>query len=508
MASVHFGLVVLYGVENAGVRYVASALRDRGHEATLVFFKEWVNNANVRPTEEEKGSLLSVLKEREVDVVGISFGSSYFRIACDLAEFIKGQMDVPLVFGGIHATVVPEDCVGVADYVCVGEGEEAAVELADALAEGRGGRDIEGIWSLRDGEPVVTSVRPLIGDLDRLSFPSYGHPDSYVIEHGEIRRSDPLAEIRDYRVYTSRGCLFRCAYCYNSTMRRLYRGKGKYYRLRSPESVLEELNAVRRTNPSIRKIIFDDDVFVSDEEWLNAFLPEYKRQVGLPFECMLHPNMLDEGYLTRLKDAGLCHLQVGIEAGTEEEGRDVYDRPVGQAKILEFAELNRQLKIDIVYDVIIDNPLATERDKRELLEFVLRLRRPFKMFIYSLTAFPKTGITQKLLERGMIAPDEVEGRAEKALTQFRITMDYPRPKLDQFLLALLVMSSKSFVPRWVLRLLCRLTVFERYPRPLLLAAFVCNVLKMGGIALSMLLRGEMSAFKVRQYASVSKMLTQ
>ena len=508
MPSVHFGLVVLYGVENAGVRYVASALRERGHQATLVFFKEWVNNANERPTEDEKALLLSVLKERRVDVVGISFGSSYFRIACDLTGYVKAHMDVPVVFGGIHATVVPEDCVEVADYVCVGEGEEATVELADALAAGREVKDIQGIWTQRDGQLVANPVRPLISDLDRLSFPSYGHPDSYVIEHGRIRRCDPLAEVRDYRVYTSRGCLFQCAYCYNSTMRRLYRGKGKYYRLRSPQSVLDELSAVRRTNPGIRKIIFDDDVFVSDERWLDAFLPEYERQIGLPFECMLHANMLDEGYLTRLKDAGLCHLQVGIEAGTEEEGRDVYDRPVGQSKILECAELNRRLKIDIVYDVIIDNPLAAEHDKRQLLEFVLKLRRPLKMFIYSLTAFPKTGITRKLLERGEITPDDVEGRAEKALTQFRITMDYPRPTLDQFLLALLVMSSKSFVPRPLLRLLCRLTVFERYPRPLVFAAFVCNVLKMGGIALSMLLRGEMSAFKFRQYAKFSRMLTQ
>ena len=508
MPSLHFGLVVLYGVENSGVRYVASALRQSGHLATLVFFKEWVNNAISRPTPVERELLVSLLRDKGVDVVGVSFGSSYFKIASELTQHLRAGLDVPIVFGGIHATVEPEQCCEVADYVCVGEGEAAAVELADRLAAGEDASDIANIWLRRDGRVVANPLRPLVSDLSALAFPSYGHADSYAIEHDRLVAHDPLAAVRDYRVYTSRGCPFRCAYCYNSTMRQLYQGKGRYYRVRPAESVLDELESAQQRNPALHKIIFDDDVFVADTGWLDAFLPRYQQSIGLPFECMLHPNMLDAEYLERLKSAGLRHLQVGIEAGSEQEGRDIYDRPVGQDKILEFGRLNRRLHIDVVYDVIIDNPLASEGDKRQLLEFVLRLPRPFKMFIYSLTAFPKTAITLRLLERGIISEDEVEGRADKALEQFRITLDYPRPEFDRFLLALLVMSSKRFVPRWVLRTLYRVRFFERHPRPLLVIAFGCNVLKMASIALSMLLRGELSAFKFRQYAKLSRMLTQ
>jgi len=508
MASVHFGLIVLYGVENAGVRYVASTLRERGHRATLVFFKEWVNNAVARPTAAEKGLLVEVLQDRGVEVAGFSFGSSYFKIASDLARHVRDALGLPIVFGGIHATVMPEACLEVADYVCVGEGEAAAADLADRLAHGRDASDIPNIWTRRDSAVVANPLRPLVEDFAALPLPSYGHPDSVLIEHDRVTLGDPLAQVRDYRVYTTRGCMFRCAYCYNSTLRRLYQGKGKYYRVREPESVLAELDAVRQTNPHIRKIIFDDDVFVSNPAWLDAFLPEYGRRIGLPFECMLHPTMLDEGYLRRLKAAGLRHLQVGIEAGSAKEARQMYDRPLGQDKILQFAELNRELKIDVVYDVIIDNPLAAEEDKRQLLEFVLQLPRPYKMFIYSLTAFPKTAITEKLLAAGAITSEDVEGHAEKALEQFRITLDYERPPFDRFIMALLVLASKRFVPKAALRLLYRLRFLERHPRPLLLLAFVCNAAKMAAIALEMLLRGELSAFKYRQYATLSKMLTQ
>ena len=126
MPSVHFGLIVLYGVENAGVRYVASTLRERGHRATLVFFKEWANNAVARPTEAEKGLLVEILRDRGVEVAGFSFGSSYFRIASDLAQHVREELGLPIVFGGAHATVMPEACVEVADYVCVGEGAKIA----------------------------------------------------------------------------------------------------------------------------------------------------------------------------------------------------------------------------------------------------------------------------------------------------------------------------------------------------------------------------------------------
>ena len=75
-------------------------------------------------------------------------------------------------------------------------------------------------------------------------------------------------------------------------------------------------------------------------------------------------------------------------------------------------------------------------------------------------------------------------------------------------LALLVLASKSFLPKAFLRLLYHIRFFERHPRPLLHLAFLCNIMKMAGIAVEMLLRGELSAFKFRQYAKVGKMLTQ
>ncbi len=508
MPSCHVALIVLYGVENAGVRYIASALRERGHRCSLIFFKEWVNNAVEPPTPTEEDLLAGLLQELRPNLVGLSFGSSYFKIAKRLIARIRRATDAPIALGGIHATVEPERCIEAADYVCVGEGELAAVELADRLAEGRDASTIQNLWTRRGDRVIANPLRPLVQDLDALPFPSYGHADSYAIEHDRLRQTDPLVSARDYRVYTSRGCLFRCAYCYNSTMRKLYRGKGKYYRLRSPGSVLEELRAMREVNPAVRKIIFDDDVFVADREWLDEFLPRYRSEIGLPFECMLHPNMLDEAYLTRLKEAGLRHLQIGVEAASKKEGEDLYDRPLGQEKILEFGRLNKRLKIDVVYDVIIDNPLAAEEDLRALLEFVLQIPRPYKMFIYSLTAFPKTAITQKLLAAGAITERDVEGEAEKALQQFRITLDYPRPPFDQFIAALLVLSSKRFIPKAFIRALYRFRFFERHPKPLVAFAFAANVVKMAAIALGMLARGELSAFKFRQYSKFSKMLTQ
>ena len=95
--------------------------------------------------------------------------------------------------------------------------------------------------------------------------------------------------------------------------------------------------------------------------------------------------------------------------------------------------MNRELRLDVVYDAIIDNPFATEDDKREMLDFLLEIPRPFKLYLYSLNFFPKTKITLELLEKGIITEKDVEGVATKAWRQFRVSMDYPQAEGRHFL---------------------------------------------------------------------------
>ena len=219
--------------------------------------------------------------------------------------------------------------------------------------------------------------------------------------------------------------------------------------------------------------------------------------------------MLRENLLARLKAAGLVRVQTGIETGSAEESRKIHNRTPGNQAILKFGELNRKLKLSVVYDVIVDNPSATEEMKAETARFLLEIPRPYDIYFYSLNFFPGTALTRRLLAEGTLHPDQVEGRNSKACQQFRVSMDWPRSPEDKFFLALYCLASKSFIPKgWIRRILENRTFWKRYWKPLFWLAWLANLVKMGGVALRYLRDGELTWFKIRQYGDLRKLISQ
>ncbi|MFH1790982.1 MAG: hypothetical protein ABH885_03235, partial [Candidatus Omnitrophota bacterium] len=103
-------IVSLYGVENTGVRSLSSVLAREGFEPYVVFFKRWANNDIRMPSEKEKQLLGSVLEEINPGIAGFSFTSPFFKIAAGLTDFLKTRLRSVIVWGGMHATVCPEEC--------------------------------------------------------------------------------------------------------------------------------------------------------------------------------------------------------------------------------------------------------------------------------------------------------------------------------------------------------------------------------------------------------------
>ena len=123
--------------------------------------------------------------------------------------------------------------------------------------------------------------------------------------------------------------------------------------------------------------------------------------------------------LTKLKAAGLVRVQTGIESASEEESKEMHNRSPGNKAIMRFAEANKELKLNVVYDVIIDNPHATDAMKLATAEFLLDLPTPYDIFFYSLNFFPGTALTKQGLANGDLDPNMIEGRNTKAWYQFR-----------------------------------------------------------------------------------------
>jgi radical SAM superfamily enzyme YgiQ (UPF0313 family) len=507
-------LMTIYSVENAGIRYVSAALQRAGFETHIVFLRDWRHNMLDMPSDKDIQMALDVIADKKADLVGVGFMSSLYPMAHEVTKRIKARFPgTPVVWGGIHPTSVPDECIGEVDFVCVGEGEVASIDLATALRDGTDTTNIPNIWANKNGTVHPNKPRPLIQDLDWLPYPDVEDDNKFYIEDGKMTIEEPWKRTAEYRIYFSRGCPYNCSYCYVSILRDVYEEKGKqFYRARSVQHIMGELEYMRAKFPRVARVKIDDDTsFAFGNEWMDEFLVEYPKRIGIPFECLLIPPMLREDMLRKLVDVGLIRVQTGIESGSSKESKEMHNRSPGNTAIMKFAEFNKDLKLDIVYDVIIDNPHATEEMKLETAEFLLDLPLPYSIYFYSLNYFPGTALTKKSLADGSLDPNLVEGRSTKAWKQFRVSMDWPRSNEDRFYLAIYCLASKSFVPRAFIRKL--LTEREHWKKPenvdkVFYLAWAANYVRMFKVALKYFQRGELTVFKMRQYGNLTKMISQ
>ena len=81
---------------------------------------------------------------------------------------------------------------------------------------------------------------------------------------------------------------------------------------------MDELLEAKRRYKNLKYIDFQDDVFTTSKEWLQEFLPRYKAEIGLPFQCLTHPKYMDDDIARWLKDAGCLWVQLGVQSMDEE----------------------------------------------------------------------------------------------------------------------------------------------------------------------------------------------
>jgi anaerobic magnesium-protoporphyrin IX monomethyl ester cyclase len=492
LARNHICLISLYSSSSIGLRYIASTLKGKGFNVSMVFFKDKDIALDLmeRPSGKEYDLVVELVGNLNPTLVGIGIRSSFLSIAREITSRIRERLNKPVAWGGTHATVAPEESLQFADMVCLGEGEQAMLELAQAVSQSERRLDIMNLWFSQGDQIVKNPMRPLWEDLDSLPFPDYGDDQKYLIQNDQIIAGDPGRKAFNFDVITSRGCPYHCTYCSNSILRELYRGKGCVVRRRSARNVLDEIKQQASRFPALKRIDFIDEVFSWDKSWVEEFVEEYKRDIGLPFHCMQHPNTVDREITGMLKHAGLERVEIGIQSGSERVRRQVFDRPVSNEKLIGTSKVMRQLKIAPFYDLIVDNPFETSEDKKAGLDLLLKMERPFHMHMFSLVYFPSTALTRKALEANLISEDQVEGRATACFDQFYVSLDHPRPSEDRFWLSLYSLTSKRFVPKSLIRALSRLNLLKRHAGPLVAFANACNYLKLAGIAVKWMSEGK------------------
>jgi anaerobic magnesium-protoporphyrin IX monomethyl ester cyclase len=263
---------------------------------------------------------------------------------------VAGQKPVFSAFGGPHPTFFPDMITepGV-DGICVGEGEGAMLDLADALARRNGTYDtnLPNWWFNVEGEVVKNLPRPLIHDLSALP-----HPDRALV----YDKYPDLAASQIKHFISSRGCPYACTYCFNHAYYQIYKGERRGQQ-RSVDDVIAEVKAVRARWP-LEQAVFIDDLFVIYNDWLEEFAEKWPREVGLPFFANVRANLLvkDPYKVELLKKAGCGTVSMGIEAANDRIRVELLKRRMTRQDMIEAGRMVRAAGIHITATNILGLP--------------------------------------------------------------------------------------------------------------------------------------------------------
>jgi len=404
-----------------GVRLLSAILKHKGHDVTTLFLMDmgFESDYHVDFSAGYPETLMAEALDhaRGSDVVGMSLVTPYYHRIAQLTEYFRQRLEVPIIWGGVHPTLCPEESLRHADYICVGEGEFAFPEFLEALAFNGDPFSIPNIWGRRNGEIVSNSSRPLNRNLDALPYPDYG-PDGQFVVSMDNRRLLPATEelnrkylylgpvhegLYTYHILTSRGCPHQCSFCGNLAMHAAA-GERIGYRPRSVEHVMGELEAIHQRY-EIRGLLISDDAFIAYKtEDIRKFSSLYKEKIGAPFRINATPVLIKEEKVRLLMDAGLRWLEIGIQSGsprTLELFKRQWSTP---ERVLRAAEIVKpyQKKCLIIYDLILDNPWEPVEDLMDTLRLVLRLPRPYHLQSFPLLFYPGTELYHRAVREGII----------------------------------------------------------------------------------------------------------
>jgi radical SAM superfamily enzyme YgiQ (UPF0313 family) len=374
-----------------GLMILSNLLKEEGHTVDLF----------IEPAERR---ILKRVKEFHPHITGFSCTTGTEGWAVTLARKIKEECETLTLMGGPHPTFFPEiihrDGV---DVICRGEGEHALVELAEAVDNQKPFHEIQNLWAKNEGRTYQNPIRDLVEDLDSLPFPDFSLYEKYV-------SLNPYY-INMYPIMATRGCPSSCAYCYNCLYRKMVRGKGNYLRRRSPGSLVREILTAKERH-GVRKLLVEDDSFLSDEEWFKELHSLYLKEVNMPFTCQVEARTVTDERTRLLKEMGCINIRIGIETGDEKLRRGVLKKQVSTEELRRAARIVKANGINLQSFNMFGLP---GEDQDHALKTYLLNRELGVDFVWTslLQPYPGTEIYEnvkkaKLFDPGKLAPKTAE----------------------------------------------------------------------------------------------------
>lgn len=301
----------------------------------------------------------------DADIVCLSCLTLNANRGMDLARAIRlNHPRTRILIGGIHASLVPEDFLELADQVVTGEGESVILDVVE-------GRLLDRVVH---GKPVE--------DLDTLP----------VIDYSLLKGAESMSVIP---VMTSRGCPFDCNFC---TVTRIF---GRRYRKQSPERILAELrNALVFFKG--RNVFFYDDNLAVDVPRLDALMEGITAEnMGISWSAQVRADIArDPELVARMYRSGCNRVYIGFES-IDDQSLKALHKSQTRADVERAVAVIHEQGIQIHGMFIFGEDHDTTESFARTADFAVRHDVDTVQFMI-LTPFPGTRIYEKLVAEGRL----------------------------------------------------------------------------------------------------------
>lgn len=368
-----------------GLGYLGAVLRERGFRVRII--DDLV----------EKLSFYELIKKiKNSIIVGITSTTPTFVSALNYAKKIKEVFpEIFVILGGVHASFEPEKTISndFVDAVCIGEGEETIVEVAERVEAGKTLEGVRGIYYKEEGKIRKNEPRKFIENLDSLPFPAF---DLMPLEKYSVLGQ----KIEHFPMITSRGCPFACRYCSSSLF------MGHRFRARSAENVVDEIEWLIDEFKA-KHVAFSDDTFTLNKKRVVEICEEIKRRkLEITWSCSSRIDTVTDELLKVMKSAGCVAIYYGIESASRRI-LEYYRKRISIERAKEVVRATRKIGISTICSFIIGAPIETKEEMKETLKLAIKLNPDYAQFTI-LTPYPGTEIYEEAKRKNLLLSENYE----------------------------------------------------------------------------------------------------
>lgn len=328
------------------------------------------------------------------------------RHALKIAQFIKERSQVPIVWGGIHPTIMPEQTLQspVVDYVMRGKGEISVVKFSKFIEKSEKIEDVPGLSWMDAGKNIRHNLEDEGENWNSLPMVPYDLVD--VKKYYRVG-----FEKKVFSIMTSRNCPHRCTFCYNSSMKikRRWMPDSMEYTKQQIDHILNKYQ------PEYLSFI-DDDFFIDRKRayeiltYLEGKTPEMK--VGFRGARISDLAKLDDDFFDLMERINTRHINIGVESGSPKILKKIQKGITVEQTLNVNQRLAKRPSFTPLYNFFSGIPGETEKDIQMSAELILRLVRenPYCQIsgFHQYTPYPGNALFKEAVAMGFSEPQSLE----------------------------------------------------------------------------------------------------